>query len=81
MLKAVHYQINEIHQDQRPSYSTTLIHQSVATRSDRRPSRFTDQRRDNRKFLQGGAKGNHIEHHRQPDQEVNQDVRVHLNNL
>ena len=35
MLKAVHYQVNEIRQDQRPSYSTTLIHRSIATRTDR----------------------------------------------
>ena len=26
MLKAAHYQVNEICQDQRPSYSTSLIH-------------------------------------------------------
>jgi len=48
MPKAAHYQVNEIHQDQRPSCSTTLIRQSAAQRSDRRPSRFTDQHRDDR---------------------------------
>ena len=51
MLKAAHYQVNEIHQDQRPSYSTTSIRRSAATRSDRRPSRFTNQHRNDRQPL------------------------------
>ena len=42
MLKATHCQVNEIHQDQRPSYSTTSIRRSAVTRTDRRQSRFTD---------------------------------------
>ena len=42
MLKAVHCQVNEIRQEQRPSYSTTSIYRSAATRTDRRQSRFTD---------------------------------------
>ena len=54
MLKMAHYQVNEIRQDQRPSYSTSLIHRSAMPRSDRRPSRFTDQHRDDRQPLQGG---------------------------
>ena len=74
-------EVNEIRQDQRPSYSTSSIRRSAALRSDRCPSRFTDQHRDDRQPLQGGARGNRIEHHRQHDQEVDQDVRVHLNNL
>ena len=77
MLKTAHCQVNEIHQDQRPSYSTTSICRLAAPRSDRRPSRFTNQHHDDRQPLQGGARGNRIEHHRQHDQ----DVRVHLNNL
>ena len=48
MLKAAHYQVNEIRQDQGPSYSTTLIHRLVATRTDRRQSRFTNQHHDDR---------------------------------
>ena len=51
MLKAAHCSVNEIRQDQRPSYSTTSIHRSVATRSDRRPSHFTDQRHNDRQPL------------------------------
>ena len=51
MLKVVHYQVNEIRQDQRPSYSTTSIHRSAAPRSDGRPSCFTDQHRDDRQPL------------------------------
>ena len=47
MLKAAHYQVNEICQDQRPSYSTSSIRRSAMTRSNRRPSRsrFADQQR------------------------------------
>ena len=81
MLKAAHCQVNEIRQEQRPSHSTTSIHRSAATRNDCHQSRFTDQHRDDRQPLQGGARGNRIEHHRQHDQEVDQDIRVHLNNL
>jgi len=81
MLKATHCQVNEIRQDQRPSYSTTSIRRSATTRTDHHKSRFTDQHYDDRQPLQGGARGNHIEHHHQPDQEVDQGVRVHLNNL
>ena len=62
MLKAVHCQVNEIRQDQRPSYSTSSIRQSAVPRSDQRPSCFTDQQP-----LQGGARGNRIEHHCQHD--------------
>ena len=51
MLKAAHYQVNDICQDQRPSYSTSSIHRSAAPRSDRHTSRFTDQHRDNRQPL------------------------------
>ena len=43
MIKEAHYQVNEIRQDQRPSYSTTSIRRLAATRTDRRQSRFTDQ--------------------------------------
>ena len=48
MLKAAHYQVNELRQDQGPSYSTSSIHRSTAPRSNRRPSRsrFADQQRD-----------------------------------
>jgi len=48
-------------------------------RSNRRPSqsRFTDQSLP----LHGGVGGHHAEHHRQHDQEVKQDARVHLGNL
>ena len=48
MLKAAHCQVNEIRQDQRPSYSMTSIHRSTAPRSNRRPSQshFIDQHRD-----------------------------------
>ena len=53
MLKAAHCQVNEIRQDQRPSYSTSSIRRSAAPRTDRRPSRFTDQHRDDRQPLQG----------------------------
>ena len=42
MLKAAHCQVNEIRQDQRPSFSTTSIHRSTATRTDHRQSRFTN---------------------------------------
>ena len=42
MLKVVHCQVNEIHQDQRPSYSTSLIHRSATPRPDRHPSHFTN---------------------------------------
>ena len=81
MLKAAHYQVNKIRQDQRPSYSTSSIRRSVMPRSDRRPSRFTDQHRDDRQPIQGGARDNRVEHLRQHDQEVDQVIRVHLNNL
>ena len=64
MLKVAHCQVNEIRQEQRPSYSTSSIRRSAAPRSDRRPSRFTDQHRDDRQPLQGEARGNRIEHHR-----------------
>ena len=33
MLKAAHCQVNEIYQEQRPSYSTTSIHRSATTRT------------------------------------------------
>ena len=52
MLKAAHYKVNEIHQDQRPSCSTTSICRSATQRFDRRSSRFTDQHRDDRQPLQ-----------------------------
>ena len=42
MLKVVHCQVNEIHQDQRPSYSTSLIRRSATPRPDRHPSHFTN---------------------------------------
>jgi hypothetical protein len=44
MLKAAHYQVNEICQDQRPSCSTSTIPQSAVPRSNCRPSqsRFAD---------------------------------------
>ena len=51
MLKAVHCQVNEIRQDQRPSYSTTSICRLVATRTDRCQSCFTDQHRNDRQPL------------------------------
>ena len=51
MLKAAHCQVNEIRQDQRPSYSTSSIHRSAMPRSDCHPSYFTDQHRDNRQPL------------------------------
>ena len=38
MLKAAHCQVNEIRQDQRPSYSTTSIRRSAVPRSDHRPA-------------------------------------------
>jgi len=53
MLKAAHCQVNEIHQDQRPSYSTSSIHRSAVARSDRRPSHFTNQHHNDRQPLQG----------------------------
>ena len=55
MLKAVHYQVNEILQDQRPSCSTSTIRQSTTPRSNRRPnrSRFADQHYDDGQPLQG----------------------------
>jgi len=74
MLKVAHCQVNEIRQDQRPSYSTSSIRRSTMPRSDHRPSRFTNQHRDNRQPLQGGARDNRVEHLRQHDQEVDQDV-------
>ena len=45
MLKVAHCQVNEIHQDQGPSYSTSSNHRSTAPRSNRHPSRsrFADQ--------------------------------------
>ena len=48
MLKAAHCQVDEIRQDQRPSYSTSSIRRSTALRSNRRPSRsrFVDQHHD-----------------------------------
>ena len=48
MLKAAHYQVNKIRQDQRPSYSMSSIRRSTMPRSNRRPSqsRFADQHRD-----------------------------------
>ena len=44
MLKAAHYQVNEIREDRRPSCSTSTIRRSAAPRSNRHPSqsRFTD---------------------------------------
>ena len=77
MLKVAHCQVNEIRQDQRPSYSTTSIRRSVAIRTDRRQSRLTDQHRNDRQPLLGEARVNHTKHHRQHVR----DVRVHLNNL
>ena len=79
MLKAAHYQVNEIREDQRPSCSTSTIRRSAVPRSNHRPSqsRFTDQSLP----LHGGAEGHRAEHHRQHDQEVEQDARVHLSNL
>ena len=55
MLKAIHCQVNEIHQDHGPSYSTSLNRRSAAPRSNRRPgrSRFADQHRDDGRPLQG----------------------------
>ena len=38
MLKVAHCQVNEIHQDQRPSYSMSSIHRSAAPRSNDRPA-------------------------------------------
>ena len=67
MIKAAHCQVNEIRQDQRPSYSTSSIHRSAAPRSDRCPSRFTDQHHNDRQPLEGGARGNRIEHPHQHD--------------
>ena len=62
MLKAACWQVNEIRQDQGPSYSTSSNHQSTAPRSNCRPgrSRFADQHRDDGQPLQGGARGNRI---------------------
>ena len=56
-----------------------MIHRSVAPRFNRRPSqsRFADQSLP----LQGVPVGHCAEHHRQHDQEVEQDARVHLSNL
>ena len=51
MLKATHCQVNEIRQDQRPSYSTSSIHQSAVPRSDHCLSHFTDQHHDDRQPL------------------------------
>ena len=51
MLKEAHCQVNEIRQDQRPSYSTSSIHQSAVPRSDHCLSHFTDQHRDDRQPL------------------------------
>ena len=55
MLKAVYCQVNEIRQDQRPSYSMSLIRRSTMLRLIRRPSRshFVDQHHDDRHPLQG----------------------------
>ena len=79
MLKAAHCQVNEIREDQRPSCSMSTIRRLAAPRSNRRPSQshFIDQLLS----LQGGARGHRAEHHRQHDQEVEQDARVHLSNL
>ena len=65
MLKAAQYQVNEIHKDQRPSCSMSMIHQLVVLRSNRRPSqsRFADQSLP----LQGGAGGHRTDHHCQHD--------------
>ena len=38
MLKTTHCQVNEIRQDQRPSYSMSSIRRSATPRSNRRPS-------------------------------------------
>ena len=59
MLKAVHCQVNEIHQDQGPSNSTSSNRRSAAPRSNCRPSRshFANQHRDNRQPLQGELGG------------------------
>ena len=59
MLKSVHCQVNEILQDQRPSYSTSSICRSAALRSNRCPSRsrFTNQQRDVGQPLQGELGG------------------------
>ena len=48
MLKAVHCQVNEIRQDQGPSYSISSNHRSAVPRSNRHPgrSRFANQHRD-----------------------------------
>ena len=79
MLKAAHCQVNEIQEVLRPSCSTSAIRRSVDPRSNRRPSqsRFADQSPP----PQGGVGGHRAEHHRQHDQEVEQDARVHLSNL
>ena len=79
MLKAAHCQVNEIREVQRPSCSTSVIRRSADPRSNRRPSqsRFADQSPP----PQGGVGGHRAEHHRQHDQEVEQDARVHLSNL
>ena len=55
-----------------------MIHRSAAPRSNRRPSqsRFADQ-----SLPLQGATVHRAEHHRQHDQEVEQDARVHLSNL
>ena len=39
MLKAVHCQVNEIHQDQRPSCSMSTIRRSTVLRSNRHPAK------------------------------------------
>ena len=59
MLKVAHCQVNEIHQDQRPSYSMSSIHRSATPRSNRRPSRshFADQHCDDGQPLQGELGG------------------------
>ena len=48
MLKAAHCQVNEIRQDQRPSYSISSIRRSTMLRSNHCPSqsRFADQHHD-----------------------------------
>ena len=53
MLKAAHCQVNEIRQDQGPSYSTSSNHRSAVPRSNCCPSRsrFANQCHDDRQPL------------------------------
>ena len=59
MLKDAHYQVNEIHQDQGPSYSTSSNCRSTMSRSNCRPGRscFADQHHDDGQPIQGELGG------------------------